>query len=331
MNIHVLSNPHRATSPIYDDFDPFAVIVYKYIENLKHKYNFIHYGLEGSQADCDRYTLSKNLEEFNKEASHLIAKRKTPNDIILCFYGLANQPATEEHKDLRIVEPVIGYNPTATFAPYKIFKSYAMMHYYYGYTNRMDTPSWFDAVIPYGEDPNNFEFKTEKEDYFLYFGRIIKSKGVDIAIQATRDAGVKLIIAGLGHPALLGYSDLPSHVEFAGFCGKEERKKLMANAKAVIAPTYYLEPFGNMIIEAYLSGTPVITTDWGAFTETVVQGVTGFRCREFREFVQAIHNINSLDPNSCYKFAMSNYTHDVVYDKHDKYLQKLMTMNFYRK
>jgi glycosyltransferase involved in cell wall biosynthesis len=330
MNVHVLSNPNRATSPIYDDFDPFAVIVYKYIENLKHKYNFIHYGLEGSQVDCDRYTLPKNLEDFNREASHLIGKRKSPGDIVLCFYGQSNKPAVEAHGDLFVVEPVIGYNPTGSFAQYKVFKSYAMMHYYYGSISNMDNPSWYDAVIPYGEDPNNFEFKTEKEDYFLMFGRVIKSKGLDIAIQMTAAAGVNLVIAGLGHPTLQGYNPLPPHVKFAGFCGREERKKLMANAKGLIAPTRYLEPFGNMIIESYLSGTPVITTDWGAFTETVIHGVTGYRCREFKEFTDAIKMIEELDPNDCYQFAMRNYTHDVVYKKHDEYLQKISAMNFYR-
>jgi len=330
MNVHVLSNPNRATSPIYDDFDPFAVIVHKYIENLKHKYNFIHYGLEGSQVDCDRYNLSPKLEDFNKEASYLIGKRKQPGDIILCFYGLSNKPVADDHNDLFVIEPVIGYNPTGAFAPYKVFKSYAMMNYYYGFNNRIDSPSWFDDVIPYGEDPNNFDFKTEKEDYVLMFGRIVKSKGLDIAIQTTGQAGVKLVIAGLGHPMLHGYQELPPHVEFIGFCNKDERRKVMSNAKALIAPTYYMEPFGNMIIESYLSGTPVITTDWGAFPETVVQGVTGFRCREYREFVKAIEKIEELDPNDCYQYAMKNYTHEVVYKKHDEYLQKISTMNFYR-
>lgn len=330
MNVHVLSNPHRATSPTYGDFDPFAVIVYKYIENLKHKYNFIHYGLEGSQVECEHHSLSSDVSIFNKEASDIIAQRKEPGDIALCFYGIANKDAVKDHSDLKVVEPVIGYTPHGTFAPFKVFKSYAMMHYYYGIQGNINHPPWFDDVIPYGEDPNNFEFKKDKQDYFLFFGRILPEKGLHLAIAISQNTGTKLVIAGLGHPLLQGYDALPPNVEFVGFAGPEKRKELLANAKALIAPTHYLEPFGNMIIEAYLSGTPVITTDWGAFTETVVHGVTGYRCREFREFVNAIKNIDLIDPSDCYKFALKNYTHEVVYKKHDEYLQKIAAMNFYR-
>jgi glycosyltransferase involved in cell wall biosynthesis len=331
MNVHVLSNPHRATSPIYADFDPFAVIVYKYIENLKHKYNFIHYGLEGSQVDCEHYSLSMgDVSKFNKEASDLIGDLKKPGDIALCFFGQENQSALTEHQDLITIEPVIGYTPHGTFANFKVFKSYAALHYFYGSIGAINNPSWFDAVIPYGEDPNNFKFNPIKEDYILLFGRVIPEKGLHLAIEASAAAGVKLVIGGLGHPMLHGYDELPSHVDFVGFCGPEKRKELLSNAKAVIGPTYYIEPFGNMIVEAYLSGTPAITTDWGAFTETVVQGVTGYRCREFREFVSAIKNIDSIDPFDCYKFALKNYTHEVVYRKHDAYLQKVIAMDFYR-
>jgi glycosyltransferase involved in cell wall biosynthesis len=330
MNVHVLSNPNRATSPLYDDYDPFAVIVYKYIENLKHKYNFIHYGLEGSKVDCENYNLPSTYEDFNKEASDIIAQRKEPGDIALCFYGIANQGAVKDHPDLKVIEPVIGYTPNATFAPYKVFKSYAMMHYYYGIANKLNNPSWFDAVIPYGEDPNNFKFETNKDDYFLLFGRVIPNKGLHIAIEATGIAGVKLIVAGPGDMAFYGYDPLPSHVEYVGFADPEKRKTLMSNAKAILGPTHYLEPFGNMIVESYLSGTPVITSDWGAFTETVVHGVTGYRCREFKEFVNAIKTIDAIDPSNCYNYALKNYTHDVVYEKHDRYLQKIIDLNFYR-
>jgi len=331
MKIHVLSNPHRATTPIYDEFDPFAVIVHKYIENLKHKYEFIHYGLIGSNVDCEHHTLPPDLDEFNNQASVIIGDRKEPGDIALCFFGYENQGAVINHPDLKVIEPVIGYTPHGVFAPFKVFKSYAIMHYYYGIHGRIDNPVWFDNVIPYGEDPKNFTFNPIKEDYILMFGRVIPSKGLHLAIEAAGAAGVKLVIAGPGHPILHGYDPLPEYVEFAGFCNSEQRRKLMSNAKALIAPTHYIEPFGNMIVEAYFSGTPVITTDWGAFTETVVQGVTGYRCRDFRDFLEAIKNIENIDPFDCYKFAIKNYTHDVVYKKHDQYLQKIIDMNFYRK
>jgi glycosyltransferase involved in cell wall biosynthesis len=79
-----------------------------------------------------------------------------------------------------------------------------------------------------------------------------------------------------------------------------------------------------------MSGTPAITSDWGAFAENVVHGVTGFRCREFREFVDAIHNIGSINLSDCRDWAMKNCEDSVVHAKYDQYLKKIQAGNFYR-
>jgi glycosyltransferase involved in cell wall biosynthesis len=85
-----------------------------------------------------------------------------------------------------------------------------------------------------------------------------------------------------------------------------------------------------MVAEGYFSGTPAITTDWGGFTETVVQGVTGYRCREFKEFVQALKDIKNINPQDCRDWAMNNYTEEVVHEKLDNYFKKILEGNFYR-
>lgn len=331
MKIHILSNPNRPTTTKYADYDPFAIITHEYVHNMgKLGYEIIHYGLEGSEVDCQHHSLSNNLVEFNNEASALIGKNKSPDDIIACFYGIANKPATDQHTDIRIVEPAIGYDSYATFARYKVFKSYAHMHFYYGTKNVFNDPDWYDAVIPWGRDPKDFEFNKYKKDYFLYFGRICESKGVRLAIDATRAAGVDLIIAGPGSLQEIGYEEIPNHVKVVGVCNSVERKELMKHAKGLIGLTQYLEPFGLMIIESYFSGTPVITTDWGAFAETVVHNKTGYRCRNFREILDAIEKISTeqIDPIDCYNYALKNYSNDVIFNKHDRYIKRIFS-HFY--
>ncbi len=97
----------------------------------------------------------------------------------------------------------------------------------------------------------------------------------------------------------------------------------MGNAIGFFAPTLYIEPFGNVVVEAQACGTPTITTDWGAFTETNINGLTGYRCRTFDEFCQAVENVKNLDPKTISDRAKSLYSVDVIALQYQKYFNDL--------
>ena len=336
--LHILSSPY-STVHIENRIDPFSISTIKMINYMtQFGWDCIHYSIVGSEVSCttvrclDELHSDKNVNiaKYNQRAGQEIASRKKPGDMILCMYGVENQSAANANKDLKTIEPGIGYTVNAIFAEYRVFTSYAHMHMFYGDRKKEHTPGWFDAVIPNGITSSEFDYTENKDDYFLYFGRIIYEKGVSLAIQATEAAGKKLIIAGKGELSDIGYNTIPKHVEVVGPCNIEQRRKLMSNARAIIGPTYYIEPFGNMVVEGYFSGTPAITTDWGGFTETVVQGKTGFRCREFKEFVDAINNIDVIRPKDCLDWAMTNYEDSVIHKKLDQYFRKVAQSDFYR-
>jgi glycosyltransferase involved in cell wall biosynthesis len=301
-------------------------------------WNCIHYGVQGCEVDCEtvvcidpnQKSKSQCIEEYNRNAAKEISKRKKPGDMIMCFHGWENKGAAEANNDLPIVEPSIGYDTKAVFAPFRVFTSYAQMHMFYGEKGMLMEPSWFDAVIPNAFTPSEFEFSDTKKDYVLYFGRVVASKGINVAIQATERSGHNLVIAGPGTLADLGYTEIPKHVRCAGVADVDQRRTLMRDAQAIIGPTYYVEPFGNMVAEGYFSGTPAITTDWGGFTETVVHSVTGYRCREMKEFVAALQNIDKIDPHACRDWAWNNYEETLVHKKLDDYFRKILESNFYR-
>lgn len=336
--LHILSSAYSPANT-NNRADPFSMAVIKFINHMTvHGWNCIHYGISGTDVDCltvccldesitDR---ASQIANYNKQAAKEIQKHKQPGDMIVCFFGIENKPAADAHPDLITVEPGIGYTTDAVFAEHRVFVSYAQMHMFYGARGMLMNPSWWDAVIPNAISPEEFEYSDQKSDYFLYFGRVIEAKGVNIAIQATKATGQKLIIAGSGSLADLGYATIPDHVTVVGLCDVEQRKILMKNAIALLGPTHYIEPFGNMVVEAYMSGTPAITTDWGGFAETVVHGKTGFRCREFRDFVWAINNINLIKHQDCQDWALDNYSDKVVHDQLHEYFVKIKQKDFYR-
>jgi glycosyltransferase involved in cell wall biosynthesis len=100
----------------------------------------------------------------------------------------------------------------------------------------------------------------------------------------------------------------------------------MMRAQALIMPTTYVEPFGNVAIEAMACGTPVICTDWGAMTETVIHGKTGYRCRTFQEFIEASYCVKHLDPNEIRNHVAQNYSLEVIGPKYERYFERLLTL-----
>ncbi len=196
----------------------------------------------------------------------------------------------------------------------------------YGQQQRFDGNAWYDAVIPNAFDPEMFDFRPhDKQDFFLFMGRLNADKGVRIAIDVARLAGRPIKIVGQGDPSRF-LAENP-HASYVPPVGVEGRRKLMAEAAAFVCPTQYVEPFGGVAVEAQLSGTPVICTDWGAFPETVLHGYTGYRCRTMEHFEWAARNIGRLDPAVCRQWALDNFSLDRIAQMYEEYFQSLLNLD----
>ena len=247
-----------------------------------------------------------------------MGKRLEPKDFICLIGGTAHKEIADAFPGHMSVEFGIGYG--GTFAKYRVFESYAWMHSVYAGWNNPTTVdgNFFDAVIPGYLEPEMFPVGQGDGDYYFFIGRIIDRKGYKVAQEVCERLGKRLILAGPGEGS--GYG------EFIGNVGPEKRAELLGGAIALFAPTLYIEPFGNIVIEAQTCGTPTITTDWGAFTETNINGVTGYRCRTLLDFIRAAEDVKTLDRAAIRQQAIETYSLDAVAPVYEDYFKRLLTL-----
>jgi len=359
---HLPGLPHIATNKKEALACAFSQKVIKMAQMLKRLGHTVYfYGIEGSEVECDEYIqvstqailreaygdYDKSKETyrhgvdniatrtFNENCIMEIRKRMQSNDFLLIPFSpamyrqlidtLYNKYVNIGDGLYLIVEMGIGYR--GTYCPFRVWESSSQMHFQYGLESAHDgggskNGGSYDVVIPNYFDPDDFTYSEDKEDYFLYLGRIITRKGVSTAVQTTQKIGARLIVAGQKAGAKIDLSS--PHVEDFGFANLEDRRRLLSRAKGVFLPTWYIEPFGGVCIEAALSGTPVITSDWGAFVELVLHGKTGYRCRTLDHYVWAARNIEIIKPIDCYNYAMANFTLDRVMLMYEEYFDMLL-------
>lgn len=278
---------------------------------------------------------------FNATCIREVAARAQPDHFLLLSMGVYQRPIAEGLKMYLTCEPGIGYR--GSFAAFRAFESAYMQNFMYGSENprkSIDGPN-YDRVIPNYFRPEDFTPRsgqpplTAEDGYFLYLGRLIHRKGITVAYQACKAAGLRLKIAGQGYRSwnpqtgVLVSQDgnemqMDDRIEFVGYADAEARRELMCNAVGVFCPSIYMEPFCGVNVEAQLCGTPVITSDFGAFPETVEQGRTGFRCSTLQDYVDAATTgVRTLDREYIRTRALSRYSCDAVAVQFEKWFQDL--------
>lgn len=250
---------------------------------------------------------------FIKNVIKELKKRVSQDDLILISSPIYYNPLRREFPSIKIVEYGIGY-PTV-LAPYRVFESEAWRNYCYGSNPIPDHGYMNDAVIPNYYDVTRFPLIKKKQDYFVFMGRPNPAKGwAWIQILASR--GYKIKVAGAQEVT-------DPNIEWVGYVDGDKKAQLLGNAKALLSPTIYLEPFGGVVAEAALCGTPAITTDWGCYRETVEQGKTGFRAKNFTEILQFVEKVDKLDPSYISSRAKSLWSTEIVGQQYHDYFQRI--------
>lgn len=176
---------------------------------------------------------------------------------------------------------------------------------------------------------DDYLFKVSKGKSLLFLGKVRRrKKGVEQAIQVACATRMPLIVAGGWRLRNLStWLPVSRYVRSVGLVEHAEKKDLLANSKALLAPVLWDEPFGLVVAEALASGTPVIALNRGAMPEIIRHGETGIVCDSIDEMKSAVSEIANIDPAVCRAYAQKNFSIDRVSEDYDRLYHSVIAGN----
>lgn len=185
-----------------------------------------------------------------------------------------------------------------------------------------------------GIDVESYPFSAIKKDFFIFISRMSPLKAPHLAVEVARKAGVKLILAGKIDPGNdMGYFKEKveplidgKQIQYLGEVTEEEKRELFKDAKALVFPLQWNEPFGLIMAEANICGTPVLAFPYGSLPEVVADGKTGFLVNTIDEMVQAINRLDEIDPYECRRHAEENFSVAKMVDNYERHYKNIVKM-----
>jgi glycosyltransferase involved in cell wall biosynthesis len=180
---------------------------------------------------------------------------------------------------------------------------------------------------------DTFPFRAQKDDYALFLGRFHPDKAPHLAIDAARAAGMPIVLAGkCSEPIERAYFTREIEprtgkgVTIHGVADAATKRRLLSRAACMIFPIVWEEPFGLVVIEAMVCGTPVVALRRGAVPELIVHGQTGVILDDPEELPAGISQALELDPVVCRKHVEANFTVEVMAEGYEAVYRRALAM-----
>jgi glycosyltransferase involved in cell wall biosynthesis len=186
------------------------------------------------------------------------------------------------------------------------------------------------TVIYNGLKAEEYQFAQEKDDYLLFLGRVIADKGILEAIEVAERTDNRLVIAGPMHDKLLFKRKIEPRLknnpklQYVGPVGGQQRQDLLKRARCLLFPTRWQEPFGLVMIEAMVCGTPVLGLANGAVPE-VLAGFPHFICDSVKEMVAKVKDLpEKPDSAKLRAYVTNQFTVERMIDRYVNLYQKVI-------
>ncbi len=241
---------------------------------------------------------------------------------ILPFVNLTKTPTV-----FTLHDPMsASWNRSVEYCPWKNEAHYVSI----SNSQRKGMPNLNYAGTVYnGLEIEKFEFKKKQGDYLAFLGRYSHEKGADLAVTVAAESREKLKMAGTVWGGGFYDEKIKPYLkknkrEDLGFLNGKKVSDFLGNAKALLFPIRWEEPFGLVMIEAMACGTPVIAFNKGSAPEIVKHEKTGFIVENEREMIKAIKKIDKIDRADCRKYVEENFTIDKMVEGYERIYEEII-------
>ncbi len=176
-----------------------------------------------------------------------------------------------------------------------------------------------------------FPFESKKENYLLFLGRITPFKGILEAIKVARKVNIPLFIVAKIDPKDQKFYEkrVKSKIDgklirYLGEADFEKKVKYLREARCLLFPILWEEPFGLVMIEALACGTPVVAFRKGSVSEIIQEGINGFIVDNVKEMVEAVKKVEKIKPEKCRRSVEKNFSTKRMIDQYEAVFRKIV-------
>ncbi|MBI3577410.1 glycosyltransferase family 4 protein [Candidatus Gottesmanbacteria bacterium] len=186
------------------------------------------------------------------------------------------------------------------------------------------------ATVYNGLDMDTFDYNEKPEDYFVFLARFSPQKGAKEAIDVAKKAGIQLKMACKIDVSDQAYYNSVKdaidgeQIQLLGEMDHVQKVTLLKNAKGMLAPIQWEEPFGLFVVEAMACGTPVFGMRRGSFPELIEDEKNGFLADTVEEMAQQVKDIDTLSRSYCRQSVEAKFTKQIMASKYLEVYQEIL-------
>ena len=182
-----------------------------------------------------------------------------------------------------------------------------------------------------GIDLSLYPFQERSGDELIFLGRIHPDKGVHLAIEVARAAGLPLRIAGIIQDKMYFEEKVEPHLDghsirYVGPLDVAGKNELFSHAVALLHLNTIPERFGLVLTEANAAGVPVIAMDLGSCREIVEDGRTGFLVNDIDQAVRAVDRIGEIDRTACRERVRQYFSMRTMVEAYERVYAKIFEL-----